>query len=99
MKKWMALLLALICVKILLVSRMSKDPLGCYLCAGIFAIFIFQTTVNIGMVLCLLPVIGITLPFISSGGTSVAVSYLAIGIVLSVYRQNKKKYMFEQSGW
>ena len=94
-----ALLLALICVKILLVSLMSKDPLGCYLCAGIFAIFIFQTTVNIGMVLCLLPVIGITLPFISSGGTSVAVSYLAIGIVLSVYRQNKKKYMFEQSGW
>ncbi len=88
-----ALLLALICVKILLVARMSKDPLGCYLCAGIFAIFIFQSTINIGMVLCLLPVIGVTLPFISSGGTSVVTSYLAIGIVLSVYRQNKKKYI------
>ena len=94
-----ALLLCVLCVKILLVSRMSRDPLGCYLCAGIFAIFIFQTVVNIGMVLCLLPVIGVTLPFISAGGTSVVTSYLAIGIVLSVYRQNKKKYMFEQTGW
>ena len=93
------LLLSLICVKILLVSRASKDPLGCYLCAGIFAIFIFQMTVNIGMVLCLLPVIGVTLPFISSGGTSVVTSYLAIGIVLSVYRQNKQKHMFEQNAW
>ena len=94
-----ALLLSLICVKILFVARASKDPLGCYLCVGIFAILAFQTTVNIGMVLCLLPVIGVTLPFVSSGGTSIAVSYLAIGIVLSVHRQNKKKLMFEHSGW
>lgn len=85
------LLLSLICVKFLLVSRMSRDPLGCYLCVGVFAVFLFQTVVNIGMVLCLLPVIGITLPLISSGGTSVVTSYLAIGIVLSVYRQNRKK--------
>ena len=83
----------------LLVARMSRDPLGCYLCAGVFAIFIFQTVVNIGMVLCLLPVIGVTLPLISSGGTSVVTSYLAIGIVLSVYRKNKKKTMFESRGY
>ncbi len=59
----------------------------------------FQTVVNIGMVLCLLPVIGVTLPLISSGGTSVVTSYLAIGIVLSVYRKNKKKTMFESRGY
>ncbi len=93
------LLLLLICLKFLLTSRMSRDPLGCYLCAGVFAIFVFQTIINIGMVLCLLPVIGVTLPLISSGGTSVVTSYLAIGIVLSVYRYNKKKPMFEQRNW
>lgn len=93
------LLLMLICVKFLLVARMSRDPLGCYLCTGIFAMFLFQTVINIGMVLCLLPVIGVTLPLISSGGTSVVTSYLAIGVVLSVYRQNKKKSMFEQNRW
>ena len=93
------LLLSLLCVKMLLVARMSRDPLGCYLCAGVFAIFIFQTVVNIGMVLCLLPVIGVTLPLISSGGTSVVTFYLAIGIVLSVYRKNKKKTMFESRGY
>ena len=50
----------LICVKILLTARISSDPLGCYICVGVFGMFMFQSIINIGMVLGVLPVIGIT---------------------------------------
>ena len=89
------LLIAVLCVKILMVARMSRDMLGAFICTGVFAMFLVQTIINLGMVLCITPVIGVTLPFFSSGGTSVVVSYAAIGLVLSVYRQNKKDLMFD----
>ncbi len=89
------LVLALLCVKILMTGRMSKEPMGCYICVGIFAILIFQAVINIGMVLSVLPVIGVTLPFLSYGGTSVVTMYVSMGIVLSVYMHNKRKGMFD----
>lgn len=89
------LLITFLCVKILLTSKGAKDSLGCYICMGVFAMFLTQSIINIGMVLCVLPVIGITLPFFSAGGTSIAVSYLAIGLVCSVYRSNKRELMFD----
>ena len=89
------LLLAGLCVKILLTARMSKDLAGMLICSGVFAMLFFQIVVNIGMVLCILPVVGVTLPFFSAGGTSVIVSYVSIGLILSVYRKNKRTLMFE----
>ncbi len=89
------LLITFLCVKILLNSKMSKDNLGTFICIGVFSMFLFQAVINIGMVLCVIPVIGITLPFFSAGGTSVTISYMAIGMVLSVYRHNKKDMMFD----
>lgn len=58
------------------------------MCYGVAFMIIAQVVVNIGMCLSLLPVIGITLPFISAGGSSTACLYLAIGLVLSVYRSS-----------
>lgn len=89
------LLLTALCVRILMVVRMSKDVAGMLICSGVFAMLFFQIVVNIGMVLCILPVVGVTLPFFSAGGTSAVVSYMAIGLVLSVYRKNKKTLMFD----
>lgn len=89
------LLLTFLCVRILVNAKTSKDPLGCYICIGAFAMFAFQTVINIGMVLCVIPVIGITLPFFSSGGTSVMISFAAVGLVLSVYRKSRKELMFD----
>ena len=89
------LLLTALCVRILMVARMSKDVAGMLICSGVFAMLFFQIVVNIGMVLCVLPVVGVTLPFFSAGGTSAVVSYMAIGLVLSVYRKNKKTLMFD----
>ena len=58
------------------------------ICYGVMFMIIAQVAVNIGMCLKLLPVIGITLPFISAGGSSVVSLYLAVGLVLSVYRSS-----------
>ena len=87
-------LLGLICFKVLMVARMSRDELGCYICVGVFATIFFQALVNIGMVLSVMPVIGITLPFLSSGGTSVVMMYISVGMVLSVYMRNVRRVTY-----
>lgn len=80
----------IIIFKIVRNARVSKDNAGMYICYGLAFMFISQIIINIGMCLQLLPVIGITLPFISAGGSSTLSSYIAIGFVLSVYRHNNK---------
>lgn len=84
----LALLLG-ICFKILLTSQMAHDYLGRYICVGVFAMLAFQMVANIGMCIGLMPVIGLTLPFFSSGGSSMLANFLAAGVVLSVYMSSK----------
>ncbi len=74
-----------VAAKILFISRHCKDTLGQSICVGIFAMITAQTVINVGMCLKLLPVIGITLPFFSRGGSSILSIYLALGLALSVY--------------
>lgn len=74
----------LILIRLLILSYRAWDPLGKSICIGFFALVGIQVLVNLGMVLGLLPVVGITLPFFSSGGTSVACLYLGVGLVQSV---------------
>ncbi len=83
------LLLTAICGKILLNIRGCRDFLGSSIASGVFAMIFFQSLLNIGMVLGLLPVIGVTLPFFSQGGSSLTVSCLAVGLVLSVGAEGK----------
>ena len=61
------------------------------LLVGIGGAFMAQIFVNVGMNLRLLPVIGVTLPFYSAGGSSVLMLYICVGLVLSVYMHNTKK--------
>lgn len=81
-------LLGLLMTGILLNARKSKDLMGKYICVGVFGIIMFQTVCSIGMCLSLLPVIGITLPLFSAGGTSVLATYAGIGLVMSVHRHS-----------
>lgn len=84
-------LLALFTVIVLRVfnnGRRSKDNPGSLICYGIAFMLLSQIVINIGMCLQLLPVIGITLPFMSAGGSSTLSIYVAIGLVMSIYRQN-----------
>lgn len=85
-------LLLAICIKMLSVASGAKDQLGKLICIGAFSIVAFHSIINIGMVLCVVPVIGIPLPFISAGGTSVLSLYAAVGLVMSVYAHNTRKY-------
>ncbi|MDD2956843.1 MAG: FtsW/RodA/SpoVE family cell cycle protein [Oscillospiraceae bacterium] len=84
------LLLMAICIRLLFLSRRSQDNLGSFICIGLFAMIVSQSIVNIGMNLSLLPVIGVTLPFLSYGGTSVTTLYLGIGLALSVAMHNRQ---------
>ena len=89
------IMLAALCLKFLSVASSSKDNLGRLICIGVFAVFFSHSVINIGMDLGVLPVIGIPLPLISAGGTSVISLYAAVGLVMSVYsHRRKEEHMF-----
>jgi cell division protein FtsW len=69
------------------VALRAPDTFGALLAAGITAWFCIQAFINIGVVVALFPVTGITLPFISAGGSSLIISFAAVGILLSVSRE------------
>lgn len=79
----LALLLGVIFC-LLAVARKAPEGVGSGICIGMTALIAFQSIINLGMNLRLLPVIGITLPFFSAGGSSVLTLYLGIGLALSV---------------
>ena len=87
------LILTLIIVRIFIISKNARNNSGSLICVGVMSMFIAQTIENIGMCLGRLPVIGVTLPFFSYGGSSILSSLLGIGIVLSV-NSRKKIYYF-----
>lgn len=81
------LLLAILCfisIRIIYQGKKCLDYKGSYICYGVFTLIASQTIINIGMVLGVIPVIGITLPFFSAGGTSVLSMLICIGLVESV---------------
>ncbi len=78
-------LLLLLIAKVFFVGIDARDNLGSFIAFGMFGLLASQTIINIGMVVGLLPVIGITLPFFSAGGTSSMCLYFGIGLVQSVY--------------
>jgi cell division protein FtsW len=69
------------------VSLAAPDTFGALLAAGITAWLCIQAFINIGVVVALIPVTGITLPFISAGGSSLTISLAAVGILLSISRE------------
>ena len=86
----LGILFALVC-KTFATGARSEDMLGSFICAGIGGALMAQIAVNVGMNLRVLPVIGVTLPFYSAGGSSVLMLYMCVGLVLSVYMHNTKK--------
>lgn len=78
------LLLSILIIRIIVIGFSAKNTVGRIMCAGLAAMFSFQMVINIGMCLCLLPVIGVTLPFFSAGGSSMLTCFAAIGLAESV---------------
>ncbi len=73
------------------VARRAPDEFGSLLALGVSVCLVFQAFINIGVVLQLLPLTGITLPFVSSGTSSLLVSFAAVGILLSVSRETVRE--------
>ena len=82
------ILLVAICLRCIHLSKLMFDGAGRYIAIGVFAMLSAQTVINLGMCLSLLPVIGVTLPFFSAGGTSLLCLWLGIGLCLSLYKHS-----------
>ena len=82
-------LLVFVIMRCLRVARRAADPFGAYLAYGVAVLLLFQTTVNVGVNLNLLPVTGLTLPFVSYGGSSLLSLMLGMGLVESVAAHSK----------
>jgi len=77
-------LLALIIIRCVRIGIRCNDKMGLLVCTGMAAMLTFQALINIGMCLGLTPVIGLTLPFFSYGGSSIVTLYVAMGIVSGI---------------
>lgn len=70
--------------RMILIAADCRERAGPYLITGIITMFIYQIFVNIGAFIGLMPLTGITLPFISYGGTSLVINMVSIGIIMSI---------------
>ncbi len=86
-------LLTLIIVRVVQVGLRSKSRLGALTCMGVAAMVAVQTLENVGMCIGIAPVIGLTLPFFSYGGSSIVTLYAAMGIVSGI-KMKPKPTMF-----
>ena len=81
--------LSLLVLRILWIGRQSSHDYGMLISVGVAAVLIAQTLENIGMCLAILPVVGITLPFLSCGGSSMLATFMMVGLVHSVYSHSE----------
>ena len=88
------LLLGAICFRCIRVARICSNDGGKFICVGIFAMLFAQSFINLGMCTSVLPVIGVTLPFFSSGGTSLLCLFMGIGLVISVYKNRNSRTIY-----
>jgi rod shape determining protein RodA len=78
------LLYFLLIYRMIIISMQATDVRGSFIIVGIIAMFVFQVFENIGMMLGIMPLTGITLPFVSYGGTSLLTNMISIGLVLNI---------------
>jgi cell division protein FtsW len=83
------LLYAVIVWKGIRIARNAPDLFGCYLAIGLTAALGLQICINMGVTLGLLPTKGLTLPFLSYGGTSLVMNMAAVGILMNIGTSGK----------
>lgn len=90
------LLICFILMRCIYIARKARDSYGMFVVIGITAVWAFHAMENIGMSVGVLPVTGIPLPFVSTGGSYMLTSFIAVGIVLSI-SMRRKKVVFNSS--
>ena len=91
------LLMTVLVIRVLMIARHARKDYASLICVGIAAVLIAQTLENIGMCLAILPVVGITLPFFSYGGSSMLTMFICMGVIQSICTHNKKYYFERES--
>lgn len=86
-------LLAAIIFRCVLTARRAQARSDMYICVGVASMLIFQTVSNIGMCLFVMPVIGLTLPFISYGGSSIVTLFAAMGMVSGIQKRTRPDWL------
>jgi len=74
------------------IAQRSRDAFGKILAVGVTSMIAWQVFINVGMVMGLMPVVGVTLPFISYGGSSILSMMLGVGLLLNV---SMRRFLFE----
>jgi rod shape determining protein RodA len=74
------------------IAGRCRDPFGTILSVGVTAMITWQVLINIGMVMGLMPVVGVTLPFVSYGGSSIITMMIGIGLLMNV---SMRRFKFE----
>jgi rod shape determining protein RodA len=74
------------------VAGRCRDPFGTIMSAGVTAMIAWQVFINIGMVMGLMPVVGVTLPFVSYGGSSIMTMMMGVGLLMNV---SMRRFKFE----
>jgi rod shape determining protein RodA len=78
-------LFALLIWRALRIAAMSRDLFGTLLAGGVATMWAFQLFVNVGMTMGIMPITGLTLPFVSFGGSSMVVNFIGVGLLLNVH--------------
>lgn len=86
---FLLLLYGIIAIRIVMIAKMARDKLGALICVGVFSSFILNVFINIGMTIGIMPITGVTLPYISYGGSSLLCNFMSIALVLNVGIRNK----------
>ena len=88
-------LLVFILYRIYKVSTKIKDTYPYLIVIGVFFILLVQVVINVGMNMGMVPIIGITLPFVSYGGSSLVTSFIILGIISAIGYEYKKQQSLE----
>ncbi|MBQ9085703.1 MAG: FtsW/RodA/SpoVE family cell cycle protein [Clostridia bacterium] len=89
--------LVVLAIRLLWISYRCRDGVGRLICCGIAAIIIIQSLENLWMCMAMVPVVGITLPFMSCGGSSVFALYVLMGLAHSTASREKKFFFSGRS--
>ncbi len=91
------LILTAIILRCVWVSRTARNPVCAYIAIGYAGMLMIQTMLNVGMCLYVFPVVGLTLPFFSYGGSSLLTLYAAMGVVSSIKMRSLPSWLRDHS--
>jgi len=94
------LLLAILIFSIFRIAQRANDPMVRYVCCGVGCWIGIQTILNVGSTLSVLPVVGVTLPLVSYGGSALISTFMGIGFVIGAARRDSEIYEeLKKSAW